>query len=85
MIKYKWTGRPNVAPSAVVKLQSATFGLDVVGEWEASHFNWKDSLTIDALGRFARGNGDQGSWFRVFFCTYIHIDHIFTYIHMYRI
>jgi hypothetical protein len=41
--------------------QSATFGLDVVGEWEASHFNWKDSLTIDADGRFARGSGEQGS------------------------
>lgn len=62
MIKYKWTGRPNVAPSAVVKQQSAAFGLDVVGDWEASHFNWKDSLTIDADGRFARGNGEQGSW-----------------------
>jgi len=62
MIKYKWTGRPNVAPSAVVKQQSATFGLDVVGEWEASHFNWKDSLTIDPDGRFARGSGEQGSW-----------------------
>ena len=59
MIKYKWTGRPNVAPSALVKRQAAVFGLDVVGEWEASHFNWKDSLTIDADGRFARGNGDQ--------------------------
>ena len=32
MIKYKWTGRPNVAPSRLVKQQSAAFGLDVVGE-----------------------------------------------------
>jgi len=62
MIKYKWTGRPNVALSAVIKQQSKAFGLEVVGSWEASHFNWKDSLTIDADGRFARGNGEQGSW-----------------------
>jgi len=62
MIKYKWTGRPNVAPSRLVKQQSAAFGLDVVGEWDASHFNWKDSLTISRDGRFCRGNGEQGSW-----------------------
>ena len=54
--------RPNVVPSALVKQQSAAFGLDVVGDWEASHFNWKDSLTIESDGRFARGNGEQGSW-----------------------
>ena len=36
MIKYKWTGRPNVAPSRLVKQQSAAFGLDVVGEREST-------------------------------------------------
>ncbi|EKX33302.1 hypothetical protein GUITHDRAFT_98377 [Guillardia theta CCMP2712] len=62
MIKYKWTGRPNVAPSAVVQRLSQEYFVDVVGEWDATHFNWRDTITIDTNGRFARGNGEQGSW-----------------------
>jgi len=62
MIKYKWTGRPNVAPSAQVESQSRQHCTDVVGNWDAEHFTWRDSLSIEANGRFARGNGDQGSW-----------------------
>jgi hypothetical protein len=36
--------------------------MDVVGEWQASHFGWSDTLSIWDNGRFARGNGDEGSW-----------------------
>jgi hypothetical protein len=36
--------------------------MDVVGEWQASHFGWSDTLSIFDNGRFARGNGDEGSW-----------------------
>mmetsp|Transcript_53378 Transcript_53378/g.141500 ORF Transcript_53378/g.141500 Transcript_53378/m.141500 type:complete len:455 (-) Transcript_53378:174-1538(-) len=63
MIKYKWNGRPNVIASAEVAKQSRHPQLlNVVGCWEATHFAWKDTLTIEANGRFARGNGDEGCW-----------------------
>ena len=63
MIKYKWHGRPNVTPSSDLVRQSKHPQLvNVVGRWEATHFVWKDMLTIEDNGRFARGNGDEGSW-----------------------
>ena len=62
MVKYKWTGRPNVAPAAEVASQMEQHCASVVGSWDAEHCTWRDSLSIDANGRFARGNGDQGSW-----------------------
>jgi len=43
-------------------ISSNLISCNQVGDWEASHFNWKDSLTIESDGRFARGNGDGGSW-----------------------
>mmetsp|Transcript_42828 Transcript_42828/g.67134 ORF Transcript_42828/g.67134 Transcript_42828/m.67134 type:complete len:678 (-) Transcript_42828:871-2904(-) len=62
MIKYKFSGRPNVAPTSVVQSQSKAHSMDVIGEWDAEHFTWNDSLVIEQNGRFARGNGDEGSW-----------------------
>jgi len=61
MIKYKWNGRPNVVQSEDIKQNKAHL-MDVVGEWQASHFGWSDTLSIWDNGRFARGNGDEGSW-----------------------
>lgn len=62
MIKYKWTGRPNVAPALDVRRQSEAHHLQVVGVWDATHFMWSDTLRIDDDGRFQRGNGFAGSW-----------------------
>mmetsp|Transcript_64386 Transcript_64386/g.151603 ORF Transcript_64386/g.151603 Transcript_64386/m.151603 type:complete len:663 (+) Transcript_64386:318-2306(+) len=62
MVKYKWTGRPNVSPAAEVASQMQQHCSAVVGNWDAEHCTWRDSLAIEATGRFARGNGDQGSW-----------------------
>jgi len=61
MIKYKWSGKPNVVPQSDLTDNKAHL-FNVVGEWDAQHFGWHDTLSIDANGRFARGNGDEGSW-----------------------
>uniref|UniRef100_A0A6U4JLL5 serine C-palmitoyltransferase n=1 Tax=Hemiselmis andersenii TaxID=464988 RepID=A0A6U4JLL5_HEMAN len=61
MIKYKWSGKPNVVPQCDLN-QNREHLVNVVGEWDAQHFGWRDSLSISSSGRFARGNGDEGSW-----------------------
>jgi serine palmitoyltransferase len=62
MVKYKWSGRPNVVTEADLLKQNKELMMNVVGEWDATHFGWKDSLVIYPNGRYARGNGDEGSW-----------------------
>ncbi|KAJ1494808.1 pyridoxal phosphate-dependent transferase [Baffinella frigidus] len=62
MVKYKWSGRPNVTPAGEVLRQSAKHHMEVVGLWDATHVMWSDTLRIDDDGRFTRGNGFAGSW-----------------------
>lgn len=63
MIKYKWSGKPNVVPRAeLIRHTTSEHQMNVVGEWDAHHFGWRDSLCIHPDGRFARGNGEEGNW-----------------------